>query len=179
MEAELLVRARGYAGFSFAQLADAVGIRKASIHHYFPTKHDLAIALVAAYDARYDTALAAIKSAGTDGIARIEAYGELYLQGVEQRLGCLCAVLAIEIDNLPEPLQADIRRFFGKHASWLESVLIEGQANGTIAAIADPSAAAHMIIATLEGALMMERLMDGAAGFRNVLEALKDSFRPR
>ncbi len=178
MEAELLVRARGYAGFSFAQLAEAVGIRKASIHHYFPTKHDLAAALVAAYDARYDAALAEIKARDEDGLVRIEAYGALYLQGVEQRLSCLCAVLAIEIDGLPAPLQDEIGKFFAKHIAWLETVLAEGQANGSIVATINPAAAARMIIATLEGALTLERSVGDAIGFRLALDALKVCFKP-
>ena len=80
-QAEFLVRRRGYSGFSYADLAEVVGIRKASIHHHFPTKSDLAFALVAAYDARYEEALDAILAAGDDGAARIE---ELALQGICQ-----------------------------------------------------------------------------------------------
>ena len=179
MEAELLVRGRGYSGFSFAHLAEAVGIRKASIHYYFHTKDDLAIALVAAYDARYDEALAAIMAASPDGVARIDAYGRLYLEGVERRLGCLCAVLATEFDLLPESLRADIARFFAKHIAWLEQVLRDGMANGTIGFRGDPAADARMMIATLEGALMLERVVAGAAGFQTLLEALTACFRPR
>lgn len=179
MQAEQLVRARGYSGFSFAHLADAVGIRKASIHYYFRTKDDLAIALVAAYEARYDAALAAIMASSEDGLARINAYGRLYLDGVEKRLGCLCAVLATEIDLLPEPLRADIARFFAKHIAWLERVLRAGMANGTIGFRGDPAADARMMIATLEGALMLERVVAGAAGFQTLLDALTACFRPR
>lgn len=35
--AELMLRSRGYAAFSYADLEKIVGI-KASIHHYFPKK---------------------------------------------------------------------------------------------------------------------------------------------
>src|SRR6195952_1496346 len=75
-EAEVLIRSRGYSGFSYADLADAVGIRKASIHHHFPTKADLAVALVAAYDERYDGALQQIIAHHQDAVARIDAYGQ-------------------------------------------------------------------------------------------------------
>ncbi len=112
-------------------------------------------------------------------MARIDAYGQLYLEGVEKRLSCLCAVLATEIDLLPEQLRADITKFFAKHMAWLEGVLRDGQGNGTIAAHVDPAAGARMIIATLEGALMLERVMAGPAGFKSTLHALKESFRPR
>lgn len=179
MEAELLVRTRGYSGFSFAHLAEAVGIRKASIHYYFRTKDDLAVALVAAYDARYDEALAAITAASEDGLARIVAYGGLYLQGAEKRLGCLCAVLATELDNLPEQLRGDIAAFFAKHVAWLESVLKAGEANGTITGEIEPATGARMIVAALEGALMMERVLAGGVGFKAALGALEQTLRPR
>jgi TetR/AcrR family transcriptional repressor of nem operon len=178
VEAEGLIRGRGYSGFSFADLADAVGIRKASIHHHFPTKADLAIALVAAYDERYDAALDAIGAGSPDAIARIEAYGRLYLDGVEQSLGCLCAVLATELPSLPERLRHDIAQFFDKHIDWLQTVLLEGQASGTVRDNVNPASCARMIIATLEGALMMERVLAGAAGFRSVLDALRNGLVP-
>lgn len=171
-QGEVLVRRRGYAGFSYADLAEAVGIRKASIHHHFPTKAAFAHALVAAYDARYDAALADILSDAPDAIPRIAAYGRLYLGGVEAGLGCLCAVLAIEGEALPEPLRAEIARFFEKHIAWLAAVLAEGVTAGVVRAELDPTATARMVVATLEGALLMERLLAGPAGFRGTLDTL-------
>ena len=44
--AEQLLLERGYAGFSYQDIADAVGIRKASIHHHFPAKEDLGRAII-------------------------------------------------------------------------------------------------------------------------------------
>ena len=38
--ARTLIIAGGYNGFSYADVAAVVGIRKASIHHHFPTKVD-------------------------------------------------------------------------------------------------------------------------------------------
>lgn len=176
--AEILVRGRGYSGFSYGDLAEAVSIRKASIHHHFRTKTDLALALVAAYDARYDAALAGIMAAQTEAASRIEAYGRLYLTGVEDGLGCLCAVLAIEMDTLPDVLRADLARFFDKHIAWLERVLTEGCADGSLRPGLDPAATARMVVATLEGALLLERLLAGSAGFRSTLAALCDGLRP-
>lgn len=178
MQAEALVRSRGYSGFSYGALAEAVKIRKASIHHHFPTKTDLALALVAAYDARYDEALAEILRDGTGAVGRIEAYGRLYLTGVEDGLGCLCAVLAVEIDTLPGPLRDGLVRFFDKHVAWLEAVLSAGLADGGIRSRVDPAAAARMVVATLEGALMLERVLAGPIGFRTTLTALCDGLRP-
>ena len=165
-EAELLIRGRGYAGFSYADLAASVGIRKASIHHHFPAKADLAVALLASYDARYDIALDAILADSQDGLARLRAYAGLYLQGVEKGLGCLCAAFAAELETLPAALRADLARFFAKHIDWIGNVLRAGQANGTIRAGVRPLPYARMIVAALEGALMMERALDGPVAAR-------------
>ena len=177
-EAELLIRGRGYAGFSYADLAANVGIRKASIHHHFPTKGDLAVALLAAYGARYDAALGAILAQSNDGLARLHAYAALYLQGVEKGLGCLCAAFAAELETLPASLRDDLARFFAKHIGWIATVLHEGEVNGTIRAGVQPLLYARMIVAALEGALMMERALDGPAGFGGVLTAIEDTLRP-
>jgi TetR/AcrR family transcriptional repressor of nem operon len=177
-QAEMLVRGRGYAGFSYADLAGAVGIRKASIHHHFPTKVDLGAALVAAYDARYAEAMADICSASPDGPGRIMAYGRLYLGGVEQGLGCLCAALAIEGEALPERLRRDIAQFFRRHLDWLEAVLGEGVADGSLRPGLDPARHARSILATLEGALLMERLFASPASFGDTLGALVGGLTP-
>jgi TetR/AcrR family transcriptional repressor of nem operon len=177
IQAEALVRGRGYAGFSYADLAEVVGIRKASIHHHFRTKEDLGAALVAAYAERYDAALAAILADEPSGVARIEAYGRLYLGGVEQGLGCLCAALAIEGEALPERLRRDIVRFFEHHIAWLERVLREGRADGSVRASLDPAVHARFVVSTLEGALLMERLLAGPAAFAGTLRALSESLR--
>lgn len=179
IQAETLVRGRGYAGFSYADLSDAVGIRKASIHHHFPTKVDLGAALVAAYAARYAAALDTIRATVADGPGRVAAYGKLYLGGVEQGLGCLCAALAIEGEALPERLRRDIATFFKGHLAWLEAILREGQADGTIRDGAEAAVLARYVIATLEGALLMERLFASPASFEGTLAVLVEGLRPR
>lgn len=178
-EAELLVRRRGYSGFSYADLADRVGIRKASIHHHFPAKTDLALALLATFDARYDAALAEIERQHASGLDRVRAYGRLYLEGVEKGLGCLCAAFAAELDGLPDALREGLSRFFAKHVAWLETMLREGTRDGSIRADIRPATHARMVVAALEGALMMERLLDGANGFGDAVSAIEDALRPR
>lgn len=172
-EAELLIRRRGFSGFSYADLSAEVGIRKASIHHHFPSKADLALALLAFFDARYDAAMAEIRDRVPDGLGRVRAYATLYLEGVEKGLGCLCAAFAAELDSLPDPLRTALRRFFAKHVGWLEQVLTDGIADGSIRADLAPAPQARLVVAALEGALMMERLLDGPAGFAGTLATIE------
>jgi TetR/AcrR family transcriptional repressor of nem operon len=176
-EAEVLVRQRGWSGFSYADLAAAVGLRKASIHHHFPVKEDLGVALIEAYGVRYDQALALIVEGSVDGLARVEAYAKLYLHGVEEEQGCLAAAMAAELAILPTRIRDGVAIFFHRHIVWLQQILAEGQVNDTIGADIDPAQSARMVVATLEGALMMERLLGGAPGFEATLAALRKSLR--
>jgi len=42
--AEALIQSRGYSAFSYQDISDRLGIRKASIHYHFPSKTDLGVA---------------------------------------------------------------------------------------------------------------------------------------
>lgn len=175
--AEALVRTHGYAGFSYNDLSLAVGIRKASIHYHFPSKTDLALALLENYGERYDHAMEAIRSRTDDGLERVSAYAELYLKGIENNQGCLCAAFSAELITLPEEIRAGVTAFFQRHVDWLEQVLREGRRNGTINKKVVPAHSARMVMATLEGALLMERLLSGTIGFKQTLSVLRSSLR--
>jgi len=58
--AETLIQTRGYSAFSYQDIAEALGIRKASIHYHFPSKTDLGVAVIDRYIERFDTALVGI-----------------------------------------------------------------------------------------------------------------------
>ncbi|MCH5688600.1 TetR/AcrR family transcriptional regulator [Niabella sp. W65] len=44
--ADALIRDKGYNAFSFVDIAQVVGIKKPSVHHHFPRKTDLGIAVI-------------------------------------------------------------------------------------------------------------------------------------
>ena len=58
--AEMLMQTRGYSAFSYQDISDVVGIRKASIHYHFESKTDLGVAVIDRYTNRFGKALAEI-----------------------------------------------------------------------------------------------------------------------
>ena len=152
-------------------------MRTATIHYHFPREEDLGVALVADYDQRYDATMADILKATPDGARRIAIYAELYLEGLNQKLGCLCAVLAITPEPLPAAISEDVGRFFRKHLAWLEAVLREGRDDGSIRGDVDPARQARVILCLLEGALLLERMLDGPEGFRSTIEMIENQLR--
>jgi TetR/AcrR family transcriptional repressor of nem operon len=57
-------------------------------------------------------------------------------------------------------------------------VIEEGQISGSVRAGLDPQAHARMIVATLEGSLLLERFLAGPEGFGRTLAALSEGLRP-
>lgn len=163
-EAETLARTRGYAAFSYADLADRVGIRKASVHYHFPTKEDLGVALVEGYLEKFKAALAAALQDETSAQARLDIYCGFFTGSLSDGLMPLCAALSAEASALPESMQSHVSVFFELHLDWLSRVVRDGIADGAFRAEIDVRQSAVMLLSVLEGASL-------------VAWALKDSTR--
>ena len=125
--AEIAARSNGYDAFSYADLSRAIGIRKASIHHHFPAKADLALALLQRYRTRFVASLEAIE--GTDATAglRLRSYLRVYrdaLQGGETV--CLCVAFSAARDSFGSEVLSELERFHKDSIAWLEAVLPAG-----------------------------------------------------
>ena len=156
--AESAVRQRGFDGFSFADMARDVGIRKASIHHHFPTKADLALQLIDRYVAQFETALSNIDAAGANGAAKLQAYHALYrdaLAGGTQL--CLCVALSVGRDGLAGPVLSRLNQFHEDSIAWLQRTFAEAAQNGSVSGLTDTEAEAHATLALMEGAQLLSR----------------------
>ena len=155
--AERLVQTRGFNGISYADIAEEVGVTKANLHHHFGSKADMGEALVNRYMETFNAALGVIDEGEAPGAARLEAYAELYASVVRNRRLCLCGVLAAEFETLPEPMQDGVKRFFNDHEAWLTRTLRAGRADGSIPPRFKEKEAARLLIAGLEGAMLVTR----------------------
>lgn len=154
-EAETLLRTRGYAAFSYADLSERVGIRKASIHHHFPTKEALGIALVDGYLENFEQALEAVLAEETTAAKRLERYAGFFSESMRGGMMPLCGALSAESFVLPPSLQQRVRRFFELHLTWLRQVVEAGVASGELKPDLDVKQAAGLILSSLEGASLV------------------------
>ena len=76
--AQRLTQTRSFHGFSFQDIADEVGVRKASLYHHFDSKDDVAVAML---QRAADWTSAQFKKAeGREPAERLEAYFDLFRQ---------------------------------------------------------------------------------------------------
>ena len=154
-EAEGLMRTRGYAAFSYADLSSRVGIRKASIHHHFPTKEALGKSLIDGYLIRFEKALQDILDEETNAVERLRRYAKFFSASMTGGMLPLCGALSAEMSALPKSLQERVHDFFQLHLSWLRGVIEAGVGAGELRARTDVEDAATVMLSALEGASLV------------------------
>lgn len=176
--AERLVQARGFNGFSYANIAAELGITKAALHYHFAGKAELGEALINRYAARFAQALAGIDADKASAFDRLVAYAQLYLAVLMEQRMCLCGMLAAEYQTLPDRMRGAVVAFFDSNNEWLVDLLEEGRSVGSIRFQGQATAAAQMIVGTLEGAMLVARPYADTARFRAITDQLLSEFKP-
>ncbi|WP_339467097.1 TetR/AcrR family transcriptional regulator [Pseudomonas capeferrum] len=149
--AESLLRTKGYAAFSYADLAQSIGISKASIHHHFPTKEKLGIAIVENYIFRFRKRLELIDHYSDSSLQRLIKYSDLFRESRDMSLLPLCGALAAEMSVLPESLRQLTKIFFEVHLRWIESTVKLGQQRGEMKDSLNYESLSRSILGFLEG----------------------------
>ncbi|MBD3884177.1 TetR/AcrR family transcriptional regulator [Phormidium tenue FACHB-886] len=171
--AQNLVRSRGYSAFSYADISEQVGIRKASIHYHFSSKEELAKELVIRYRETVRQVLQHIEQTASDPQEQLIQFCRLYQNGVHHKQMCLCGILSAEVSVLPETVQCEIEAFFSETEAWLAGVLQRGLETGRLKPRISSTTEAALVLATLQGAQLIARSSkDGEATFERLLEQL-------
>lgn len=176
--AEVLVQTRGFNAFSYADIARAVGIRKASLHHHFATKAELGTALVARYRSSFLDALRTIETEHDAAPERLERYTNLYGTVLRKGRMCMCGMLAADVATLPKPMRTSIANFFSEDETWLAGVLMDGKKRGQIDFEGTPSSMAAFFVSSLEGAMLVARASGETEPFDDVVHHLLARVRP-
>lgn len=174
--AQQFVQQRGYNGFSYADIANEVGIRKASLHHHFPTKTDLGLALIERYAADFDDALQSIDAAKIKADTRLLRYVALYRATLEADRMCLCGMLATEALTFDSAILPKLKQFFERNVEWLSAVLNAGRDDARFQFSGAATDHAHAFLAALQGALMMARATGNASDFDRTIKVLSKNF---
>lgn len=170
--AQRLAQQRGFNAFSYADISEAVGIRKASIHYHFPSKDDLELALLHRYNQGFADALAGIEQSHASSAARLTAYAQLYRGTLESGGICLCGMMASDIAALPELLRAPLGEFFTQQSDWLAVQLESGRRAGELVFAGPAILQARSVLATLQGALMIAHALRDVALFDSLVNNL-------
>ena len=164
--AQEMVQQHGYHGFSFREVAKAVGIKSASVHYHFATKEQLGIALARRYTDRVMEHLGHPDDPNADPDVLLGRFIGVFRDVLEDDgLMCLCGMLGAETRTLPEPVAVEARRFFERTGAWLTAVL--RRRDGSLGSD-QAEVRALAAIATLEGSMIVARTLDDLSAFDRI-----------
>ncbi len=166
---------KGYAGASIADVMEVTGLRKGGIYRHFESKEELA---VAAFDFavermadRFRTALVGHGTALGKLGAVIGVYAELPTNPPVPG-GCPVLNTAVEADDSNPVLREKARQAVGGLERLIGRFVREGQGSGELRSDVSPAQVAHVLLCTLEGAVMLAKLTGQAAPMRHATEHL-------
>ncbi|WP_276122023.1 TetR/AcrR family transcriptional regulator [Pararhizobium qamdonense] len=175
-----LIMSGGYNGFSYADISEVVGIRKASIHHHFPSKVDLVRELVKRYREDGQASVVTLEQNVPDALDVLKVYANHWAKCIEDasRPYCVCALLASELPSLPPEVATEVTNFFRFISSWLTTVMERGGKNGALNLTSEPHVEAEAFLATVYGAMLSARAYGKPEVFSTILAPALDRLTP-
>ncbi len=156
-----LFNQRGYDGAALSDLMRATGLEKGGIYRHFESKQQLA---AEAFDYAWKLAIDT-RFEGTQDIPNtVDRLKRLVRNFWERRSGLVpggCPLLntAIDADDGNPQLRRRARRALNSWLGRLRSIIEEGRRRGEVRRDVDSSELARLIVSTLEGSLMVSRLL--------------------
>ncbi|MEF3100192.1 TetR/AcrR family transcriptional regulator [Raoultella terrigena] len=172
-----LLTSGGYQSFSFADISAKVNIRKASIHHHFPSKAELVKVVVTEYREEARAGMQAMSQQMNDPVAELQAYVDYWASCIREGSSpfCICAMLAVELPTLPPEVAGEVSGHFSDLTEWLTSLLRRGESEKRLRLPVSPADEASLLMATVHGAMLSARAFNDADIFRRIVQPLIDN----
>ena len=158
--AETFIQEKGFNGFSYAHIAKELDVKNAAIHYHFPTKEELACAVIQRYRDRFQLWINNARVKDLSPQEKLDWFFSIYTNTrADNGKVCLAGSLETEFNSLPAALQAQTEALTRELLTWLQATLQEGREAGVFHFNGDPASKAALILSSLQGALQMARAL--------------------
>lgn len=164
--------AYGYAGINFRDLADAVGIKAASINYYFANKAILGEAVARRYWEDIARDLEAISTDAQSPMEALRQYPSIFRLSLERNNRmCLSSFMATEYDALPEQVLKEVQSFADVNTAWLREQLVAAK----LVEPKDGETRARAIYAAVAGAQIIARSRSDISLFDTLVRSYQEA----
>ena len=163
---ERLIIQGGYSAFSFRDIAEEVGIKSASVHYHYPTKGDLASAVMTRYINEFSVQLPNPNDERLDPNAMLEGFiNGFKAKIVDHQNMSLCTMLTADKHILPDEVSAALATFYNVKIEWLTLLFMR------LASLPEAQAKTQTIqfLATLHGASVLVQATGNAEFFESAV----------
>ena len=183
---------KGYTAVGVGEVCSRAGVNKGSFYYFFPSKQELALAVIDEFDAASGDQLSRVLESDAPPLERLarffEANYEFHRDSREacgKLLGCPIGNLALEMGSQDAVLRDRLRAVLDRQVERFEAVLVEAIERGDLPP-QDARATAASLLALVEGTLLLAKARDDAEVLRDLGErafrligAEKDTSRTR
>lgn len=175
-QAATLFNQQGYTGTSVSDLMRATGLKKGGIYNHFQSKDDLALAAFDfAVNCLRQEFLGALKGKrhAVDRLLAIIRVYEHILDNPPIQGGCPILNTAVESDDFHPALRERSQIAMDAWRSLIRRIVEKGRIRGELQATVDAETVATILIATIEGCVMLSKLYGDASYMERGLQHLK------
>lgn len=166
------IRASGYHGFSYSDIATRLRIRNAAIHYYFPSKCDLGLAVLQEEERLFLNAVK--KWSPLPANQQLERFIGMYNERKQHHEVCIMGAMSPAVKTLPENMQAFLKKMGKDILNWLADLLQKGKETGVFHFKQSPRTKSYLIISSLLSSLLLENAMEDEA-FETIKTGLLES----
>jgi len=175
-----LFHSRSYADVGVKEICDSARVQKGSFYHFFPSKRDLALAVIddmadewahGFVAESFDRELPPVER--LDYLIDAAYYWQKAAKDIEGRMpGCLFGNLALEISTRDDVLRAKLTAVFNKTRDRIRETLDDAVATRAIEPL-DSEKTATAMLAFLEGVILLAKTRNDPEVVRIVGPAIK------
>lgn len=170
-----LLMQKGYSGWSYDHIAKKVGIRKASIHYYFPSKEDLVEEALKQYIERFFASLESKTNKLPEAKEKLKLLFSFFKATCESANEiCLCTMMASDFFTLSPGIKNALAGFYGRLNDWIKTEITADMQQRKIKSSIDPQKKADLIVNVLQGLMVTSKIITDEKPFRNCMQALID-----
>ena len=159
-QAATLFNQRGYIGSSISDVMQCTGLQKGGIYRHFQSKEQLALAAFDYAQQQNTSQLVAAVAAETDAVQKllafISAFHTLTLHPPVPG-GCPVLNTIVDSDDGDPALRERVVAVVSGWQQLIERIVADGVARGSLRRDIDPQAVASVLIAALEGGILLAR----------------------
>lgn len=163
------IQTAGYNAFSYKDLQQDVGVKTSTMHYYFPTKQDLAAALLTRHNDQLMQKLREAETSISSGLERINFLGEVFIDLASEEKFCVYGMLTSDLLSMSEEGKNALGDFFSLTEEWLVNAINLGKDKGEIHQSVNSVEAAAHYLATLEGGVLIARAKEDKNYMRRIV----------
>lgn len=175
--AKAQLQLNGFNGFSFQDIADDLGIRKASLHYYFSSKEDLGLALISDYKDAFLQWTLSVEN--LNPLEKLEKFGQIFYKMSQDKLKiCPTGAYCTDFNSLSTKMKKSLSQFHEAQRTWLEEVIAQGKKEAFLSKDLSAKDTACLILSTVQGSLQLARMNENSRlvkqSFLVLLELIKN-----